>query len=395
MGLELLGAGAGAGQGLEQLIAQRRADELMRQQALMHAMSAIGLREDRQGRLAQQKNQADALAAARDESHKARQQTINLQQLQALPMGTDVGPSSFARLTNPETGAAPPESFDMSPGTSASLPSVSLAGMSAIGPRGPEGLAPQTQESSRAIDPSFRFKGTAQQQDREAGLNMREQGLKQSGEALKQRGEQQDWRNSIAQQLADMKSSQGPKAPDQNKLENQYRTVLMRAVSSRSGGLGLEDQKVNQANHLISLMKQYDGKNMPANIGNELALGLARLVSPNGNVGIELMRELNQRTAQGGLGSAVAYLTGDPTLVNATPEKVRDVFRDSIMRQGQTAQQSREQYMQYLRSQAPTDLEESRRLHLESGQLNPLMEYAPSMAPAAGGLPPGVTVRKR
>lgn len=205
MGLELLGAGAGAGQGLEQLIAQRRADELMRQQALMHAMSAIGLREDRQGRLAQQKNQADALAAARDESHKARQQTINLQQLQALPMGTDVGPSSFARLTNPETGAAPPESFDMSPGTSASLPSVSLAGMSAIGPRGPEGMAPQTQESSHAIDPSFRFKGTAQQQDREAGLNLRESAMK----ALQGN---QDWKNGIQQQLADQKAAnQGPK----------------------------------------------------------------------------------------------------------------------------------------------------------------------------------------
>lgn len=205
MGLELLGTGAGAGQGLEQLIAQRRADELMRQQALVHAMSAIGLRENRQDRLAQQKSHDADLTEARNQTNKSRQQMVNLQQLQALPMGTDVGPSSFARLTNPETGATPPESFDMSPGTSASLPSVSLAGMSAIGPRGPEGMAPQTQETSRAIDPSYRFKGTAQQQDREAGLNLRESAMK----ALQGN---QEWRNSIQQQLADQKAAnQGPK----------------------------------------------------------------------------------------------------------------------------------------------------------------------------------------
>lgn len=178
MGLELLGTGAGAGQGLEQLIAQRRADELMRQQALMHAMSAIGLREDRQARLGQQKAQADSLAESRRQTNQNRQSDINLRQLQALAPGTSLGQSSYERLTNPETGAAPPESFDMSPGTPSSLPSTNLSGLTPI------------QSPSQAIAPSYRFKGTAQQQQSAAGLASLDQSRQASMEQATERAQQ-------------------------------------------------------------------------------------------------------------------------------------------------------------------------------------------------------------
>lgn len=167
MGLELLGTGAGAGQGLQELIANQRADEMMRQQALEKAMSAIGLQQNQQARLAQTKTANDALAESRSQNTKARMSDVNLRQLQALAPGTQLGQSSFDRLTNPETGATPPESFDASQGTPASLPSTSLSGLQPLD-RGQAGSSQMTAQPSQAIDPSYRFKGTAQQQEKSA-----------------------------------------------------------------------------------------------------------------------------------------------------------------------------------------------------------------------------------
>lgn len=151
------------------------------------------------------------------------------------------------------------------------------------------------------------------------------------------------------------------KGKSQDELEQEGRGILQREFSSRSGGLGTEDAKVNQAIHLLTLMDQYEGKPMPAQIHGELALGLARLTSPNGQVGIELEREFKQKTAEEGISKAVAYLTGDPTLVNATPEKLRDMLRDSITRQGHVAEENRQTYLNAMLSLLPTQLEASRR----------------------------------
>jgi hypothetical protein len=65
---------------------------------------------------------------------------------------------------------------------------------------------------------------------------------------------------------------------NQQKFEQQYRTVLVRAMSSRSGGIGAEDAKVQQANHLIGMLDQFfdatTGEfNIPRVQLNELALG--------------------------------------------------------------------------------------------------------------------------
>lgn len=161
------------------------------------------------------------------------------------------------------------------------------------------------------------------------------------------------------------------KGKSQDELEQEARGVLQREFSSRSGGLGMEDQKVNQAVHLLTLMNQFDGKPMPAQIHGELALGLARLTSPNGQVGIELEREFKQKTAVEGLSKAVAYLTGDPTLVNATPEKLREMLRDSITRQGHVAEENRQTYLNAMLSMLPTQLETPRREALsKSVELN-------------------------
>ena len=177
------------------------------------------------------------------------------------------------------------------------------------------------------------------------------------------------------------------KPADQGKLEQQYRTVLARGLSSRSGGIGLEDAKVQQANHLLALMDQnYDpttGRyNIPKTQQTELALGLARLVSPGGQAGVQMVNEINQRTAAGDMAGVLTYLTGTP--VNATTQDIARLFKDSIQRQGEVAQQNREGEMAYLRGLAPTDLEEPRRQALEATSLNPLRQSRIIQNPQTG-----------
>jgi hypothetical protein len=167
------------------------------------------------------------------------------------------------------------------------------------------------------------------------------------------------------------------KDADQGKLEQQYRTVLTRAMSSRSGGIGAEDAKVQQANHLLALLHQtYDPNtdtyNIPKTLQGELAAGLARLVAPGGSVGIEMMREFNQKTAKGDLAGALSYVTGHP-FPTATNDFAK-LLKDSIERQGKVAEENREGEMRYLRGLAPTELEETRRQALEATSLNPLRQ---------------------
>lgn len=169
----------------------------------------------------------------------------------------------------------------------------------------------------------------------------------------------------------------GEKAPDQNKLEQQYRTVLMREVSSRSGTLGTEDAKVAGANHLLTMFHQsYDPKtgdyNIPKSQQTELALGLARLMSPSGQIGVQLEQEINQATAKGDLNKALTYITGTP--FNGSTQAIFKMFRDSIQRQGQTAAENRQAAIKYLQGLAPTELEPARRDALEANTLVPLRQ---------------------
>lgn len=167
------------------------------------------------------------------------------------------------------------------------------------------------------------------------------------------------------------------KGKSQSDLEQEYRTVLARGLSSRSGGLGMEDAKVQQANHLLSLMDQNrDPKTGDYNIPNvqyqELALGMAKLLSSNGAVGEGMKNDLVQATAQGDLKKVATYLTGTP--FNGSTQDVFKMLRDSIERQGSVAMENREGEMRYLRGLAPTDLEEARRQKLEETSLNPLRQ---------------------
>lgn len=164
----------------------------------------------------------------------------------------------------------------------------------------------------------------------------------------------------------------------QDKLENEYRQVLLRPLAARSGGIGLEDQKVNQAIHLRAIFDQYldpnTGEyNIPKVLYNELAIGLARLISPIGVSSEATIQGITQRTLKGDLAGAFTYITGTP--VKGTTKEVLKLMLDSIDRQGEVAESNREGYMTYLRGLKPTDLDQSRADALEKGTLNSYSDY--------------------
>jgi len=162
-----------------------------------------------------------------------------------------------------------------------------------------------------------------------------------------------------------------PSTPkNQERLEQQYRGVLTKVLSSRSGGLGLEDQKVNQAKHLLALFDQSrDPKtgeySIPKVMQSEIALGLARLISPTGQVGEGMMNEFNQRSAKGDLAGFLTYMTGHP--FTGSTQDIFKMYRDSIERQAKVAEGNRESYLDSIRAYAPTDLADDRRQKLEQG----------------------------
>lgn len=190
----------------------------------------------------------------------------------------------------------------------------------------------------------------------------------------------------------------------QDNLEKQYRTSLQRGLSNKSGGLGLQDAKVNQAIDLRTMINQYyDPKtgdfNIPPSIHSELVLGLARLVSPTGQVGVDMENLLRQKTAREGVANALIFLgLADPSKVGGPTQDVNKLFIDSIDRQGQTSEKLRDKYMDTLHKQSPFRLDEARRTHLDKEEFgssfNDLLQSSPSYkaakkaaAAAANGSP--------
>lgn len=168
-----------------------------------------------------------------------------------------------------------------------------------------------------------------------------------------------------AQAKADAQASANSTASDkvQQKLEQQYRTVLSKEFSSRTGSLGIENNKVNQANHLDALFSQYyDPKtgtyNVPKSQYGELAIGLANLISPTGTVTEGARKEIEQRTAAGDIGGAITYITGKP-VAGTTNDVIKNLV-DSVDRQAQIAVSNRQSALDNMKFLAPTDLDPSR-----------------------------------
>ena len=152
----------------------------------------------------------------------------------------------------------------------------------------------------------------------------------------------------------------------QDKLEKEERDRLDKVTSARSGGLGSQDAKVNQAIHLMGLMDQYkDGKgnyNIPPAQYEELAIGLANLVSGGSAPTQSMIDGIKQRTAQGDLNGALTWATGHN--FNGSTQDIFKNLRDSIERQGLFAEQQRDKYLKDFADTAPSRLQKSRLDHL-------------------------------
>lgn len=151
---------------------------------------------------------------------------------------------------------------------------------------------------------------------------------------------------------------------NQQKLEQQGRQVIAKEFSARTGALGIENAKVDQANHLNSLFQQYyDPKtgnyNIPSNQYNEVAIGLANLVSSGGSAGETTIANINAATAKGDINKAIQYATGAPQNGN-TQAMIKNAL-DSIDRQAMTAVRNRQAALDNMTDLLPTDLDQDRK----------------------------------
>lgn len=214
---------------------------------------------------------------------------------------------------------------------------------------------------------------------------------------------QKDMKELGMQQLAAQKEANATAHNDQvqGKYEKEGRDVILKQLSNRSGGLGLQDSKVNQAIDLRQMINQnYDPKtdtyNIPPALHSELVLGLARLISPNGQIGIQMEQELKTKTAKEGLAKVFTYLTGVP--VSGAPQDVIKMFVHSIDRQGETAEGLRDKYNDQLRQLMPTQLNDEVKQKLMSQEMgskftdykDPRKQKSKSGQPTGKGNPLGL-----
>ncbi len=120
---------------------------------------------------------------------------------------------------------------------------------------------------------------------------------------------------------------------------------LMHVFSMRSGALGVQDAKINQAMHVKQLFDQsYDPKTGVYNLKGpqfaEATQALAVLVSNSNQTSEGQRQEIKQRTLAGDFNGALTYAFGIPK--NATSQQIADMYIKAVDRQGVTAQYEKE-----------------------------------------------------
>lgn len=138
----------------------------------------------------------------------------------------------------------------------------------------------------------------------------------------------------------------------QDKLQRTAEGYLTKQVSNRSGGLGLQDQKVNAAIHARQLIDQaynpktgaYDVTQVPY---SELSESVANLLSGNSGTSEGRVMALKQKTAEGDLNSVISYFTGRPS--NATSQDAIKQLVHIIDRQGQVSEDLRDHYVNQIK----------------------------------------------
>lgn len=138
----------------------------------------------------------------------------------------------------------------------------------------------------------------------------------------------------------------------QDKLEQRATQLITKAVQNRSGGVGLQDNKVNAAIHARELINQaynpetgeYDVTQVPY---GELAESLGSLLSGGTGSSEGRVNALKQRTAQGDFNAALSYMSGKPS--NATSQDALKQLVHMIDRQGEVSEKLRDTYVEQLK----------------------------------------------
>lgn len=138
----------------------------------------------------------------------------------------------------------------------------------------------------------------------------------------------------------------------QDKLEQRATQLVTKAVQNRSGGVGLQDNKVNAAIHARELINaaynsetgDFDVTQVPY---GELAESLGSLLSGGTGSSEGRINALKQKTAQGDLNSVLSYVSGKPS--NATSQEALKQLVHMIDRQGQISEELRDGYIDELK----------------------------------------------
>lgn len=158
----------------------------------------------------------------------------------------------------------------------------------------------------------------------------------------------------------------------QDKLEQNYRQALLKTISMRSGGLGMQDAKLNAAIHARQLIdgapKDKNG-NLEINqmVSPELALTLANIVSGSTSTSLEVFKNMNPDTLYKSVQSSIGHITGKPVNV-LTPEWQQSI-KHMLDRQGLTSEALRDKYIEGIKSMRPTTLDPKRAETLEKAEL--------------------------
>ena len=149
----------------------------------------------------------------------------------------------------------------------------------------------------------------------------------------------------------------------QDGLEKAYADRLAKIVSFRSGGLGVQDQKVNSGVHALALLDQtYDPTtktfNIPPIMQSELAANVNNAIS-NQNVTSDQMRQdLQQRSIYGDWNKTMQYLLNTPK--NSLPQDNAKLLASMVIRQGPVAEMERDKYIKDLKTMQPSGLDPDR-----------------------------------
>ncbi len=115
------------------------------------------------------------------------------------------------------------------------------------------------------------------------------------------------------------------------------------AQKSEMTNARIQGQKVNQANTLMATISgNYDPKtdtfNIPPSQHTEIAMGLARLLSPQGQVSENLTNQLQQGTFHQKLADVAIYFGADPSVTSGPTQSLIKFLQKQVDIQGQASQ---------------------------------------------------------